>query len=86
MIELLWNHSSSWGPVFVDKQIFASWWGHYFLGKLYDVTSEDEYNVYYYELSFLRFIRKDNSIWFGGEVKSSKVFMSVLDCKNNDSS
>ena len=28
-------------PTFVGKQIFAGSWGHYFVGKLYDVTRED---------------------------------------------
>ena len=28
-------------PTFVGKQIFAGSWGHYFVGKLCDVTRED---------------------------------------------
>ena len=28
---ILWNHSYSWGPVFVDCQNFAGSWGHNFM-------------------------------------------------------
>lgn len=31
---ILWNHSSSWSPMFVRKQIFVGSWGSYFVGKL----------------------------------------------------
>lgn len=31
--------------MFVGKQIFACSWGRNFVGKLYDVTKEDEYNM-----------------------------------------
>ena len=40
-VHVLWNHSSSWNPMFVGKQIFAGSWGRYFVGNLYDVTRED---------------------------------------------
>ena len=31
---LLWNHSSSWGPIIVGKQNFVGSCGRYFAGKL----------------------------------------------------
>ena len=61
--QILWNHSSSWGPMFVGKQIFAGSWAGYFVGKLYDVNKEDScYKCTWFtytqrkELSFLYFI------------------------------
>ena len=46
------------------------------MGELYIFTREDV--LLRKELSFLHFIRKDNSIWFGGEINPSKGFSSAF--------
>ena len=73
---------SSWGQMFVGKQIFAGSWGRYFLGMQKNATREDKlymcpWFVYRLriELSFLYFIRKDNSIWFGFKLQNRVIFL-----------
>ena len=81
----------------VVKPIFAGLWGHFLVGKLYEVTRK--YNSYLYYLQSTEIVFFLHFIWFGcklqnraiflvnascGEVKPSKALSSALDCKNND--
>ena len=65
---ILWNHSSSWGPMFAGKQIFADSWGRYFVGKLGDVTRENDSYLIYLQTTekviFLIFIMLQNRVIF----------------------
>ena len=89
-----------WGPIlmFASKQVFADSWGRYFVGKLGDVTREnDSYLIYlqtterfiflifYYatKQSYLSCKYFDASSYCG-VVKTSKGLSSALYCKNND--
>ena len=93
----LLNHSSSWGQIFVGKQIFADSWGRYFVGKLGDVTRENDSYLIYLQttenLSFLYFNMLQNRVIFPvntsmrpgtlycGEVKPPKGLSSAMYCK-----
>lgn len=62
------------GIVFVSTQFFSDLWGRYFVGKLYDVTMEDNSFV------CIWFIYKDNFIWFGCKLKIELYFLLTHRC------
>ena len=64
---IMWNHSSSLGPMFVGKQIFAGSWGRYFVGKLCDVTLKMTLTWFIYKVRkdlLWCFIMLQNRVYF----------------------
>ena len=70
-------------PTFVGKQIFAGSWGHYFVGKLYDVTREDISNFICfskYGKSYLSHILLGKITLFGSDGSLCKHFDASSNC------
>ena len=76
--------------MFVGKQIFVGSWGRYFVGKLCDVTRENNsYLIYLHATERVIFLISydlhfDVSSSCGKVKPSQGPFSSALDSKNND--